>query len=163
MLGDEQRAWLLDELRTASRTHALVLWVSSVPWIAEVQPGADHWGGYPEERAHIAEVIATEGIRNLLMVAGDAHMVALDDGSNSNYSSATGPGFPVFHVAALDRPGSEKGGPYSEGTFPGAGQFGRLEVHDDGGGTTTVRATGLTWDGRVLVQHTFEFPAGADA
>jgi hypothetical protein len=163
MLGDEQRAWLLDELRTSSRTHALVVWVSSVPWIAEPNPGADTWGGYPRERAEIAEVIADEHIDNLLMVAGDAHMVALDDGTNSNYSSLPGPGFPVFHVAALDRPGSVKGGPYSEGTFPGPGRYGRLDIRDGGGSTVTVDTVGLTWDGTVLVEQTFEFDAGPDA
>jgi hypothetical protein len=163
MLGDDQRRWLLDELRTSSRTHALVVWVSSVPWIAAVNPGGDTWGGYPDERAEIAEVIATEGIRNLLMVAGDAHMVALDDGTNSNYSTLPGPGFPVFHVAALDRPGSVKGGPYSEGTHPGAGRYGRVDVRDEGGPTIGVQLTGLTWDGEVLVEHAFTFPVGRDA
>lgn len=44
-----------------------------------------------------------------------------------------------------------KGGPYSEGAFPGAGQFGSVEVSDDGGPTVGVELTGRTWDGEVLV------------
>ena len=66
------------------------------------------------------------------MVSGDAHMIAIDDGTNTNYSDTPGPGFPLFNAAALDRPGSIKGGPYSEGTVAGGGQFGTLEIEDTG-------------------------------
>jgi hypothetical protein len=89
------------------------------------------------------------------MLSGDAHMVAIDDGTNSGYGGA---GFPVFQAAALDRPGGVKGGPYSEGTFPGAGQFGTLDVTDTGGDVITLTMTGRTWDGRELVEHTVDVP-----
>ena len=81
-------------------------------------------------------------------------MVAIDDGSNSDYSTAGGGGFPIFHAAALDRPGSVKGGPYSEGAFPGAGQFGLLHIDDDGT-QVAVELEGRDWTGRVLVHHRF--------
>ena len=89
------------------------------------------------------------------MVSGDAHMVALDDGTNTDYSTADAGGFPLLHAAALDRPGGTKGGPYSSGTFPGGGQFGEVEVRDDGA-TMTVVLRGLTWEGDVLVEQAFE-------
>ena len=91
------------------------------------------------------------------MVSGDAHMVALDDGSNSDYSTTGGAGFPVFHAAPLDRPGSIKGGPYSDGAFDGPGQFGLLDI-DDRGDTIAVTATGSNWEGEILVRRTFTFP-----
>jgi membrane-associated phospholipid phosphatase len=157
MLGAQQLAWLERELVTAGRTHALVVWVNPDPWIATADPEADNWGGYPDERRRIADVIAEAGIRNLVMVSGDAHMVAIDDGTNTDYRtdrSAGGPaGFPLLHAAALDRPGSRKGGPYSEGAFPGAGQFGTLTVTDDGGSVVGVELAGRTWRGEVLVSH----------
>jgi hypothetical protein len=155
MLGRRQLAWLLDELRTASRTHALVVWVNPDPWIAPAEPGRDDWGGYADERRRIADTIAEVGTHNLVMLSGDAHMVALDDGTNSDYSRAGGGGFPVLHAAALDRRGEVKGGPYSEGTFPGAGQFGTLSVHDHGGGRITVDLAGRDWRGRTLVAGSF--------
>jgi hypothetical protein len=148
MLGATQLQWLLDELRTSSRSHALVLWVSSVPWIAPEDPGRDDWGGRADERGEILDVIRAASIENLVMVSGDAHMVALDDGTNSG-------GFPVLHAAALDRPGNVKGGPYSDGAFPGAGQYGLVDVHDDGGTHVDVTLSGRTWDGDVLVRRTF--------
>ncbi|MEZ5220534.1 MAG: alkaline phosphatase D family protein [Ilumatobacteraceae bacterium] len=163
MLGDEQLAWLLDELVTSSRTHALVVWANGVPWIGDASTGGDTWAGYADERARISQAIADAGIDDLVMVSGDAHMVAIDDGTHTDYSpGGTGIGFPLLHAAALDRHGSVKGGPYSEGAFPGGGQYGVLEITDPGGDqAVTVAMSGRTWDGRTLVSATFELPAGA--
>jgi hypothetical protein len=158
MLGQRQLDWLLDEIGTASRTHALVVWVNPDPWIAPAEAGRDDWGGYAGERRRIADAIAEAGTGNLVMLSGDAHMVALDDGTNSDYSRGSGGGFPVLHAAALDRPGAVKGGPYSDGTFPGGGQFGVLSVHDDGGAEITVDLAGRDWTGAVLVERSFTIP-----
>ena len=155
LLGDEQERWLLDELGRAS-SYGAVVWVSPDPWIAPAAVGRDDWGGFPEQRRRIADAVADLGVTNLVMVAGDAHMVALDDGSNSDYSTdRRGAGFPVLHAGALDRPGSLKGGPYSEGAFPGAGQFGVVRFDDDGQ-RVQVTLEGRTWSDRSLVRHTFE-------
>jgi phosphodiesterase/alkaline phosphatase D-like protein len=157
MLGEKQLAWLLEELSTASKTHAVVVWANSVPWIGPANPGGDGWAGYPDERRRIADAIAAAAIDNLVMVSGDAHMVALDDGTNTNYSSdGSGTGFPLLHAAALDRRGNVKGGPYSDGTFPGGGQYGTLSVDDDGT-RVIVTLAGKTWDGRTLVSRAFTF------
>jgi len=158
MLGETQLTWLLEELTTSSRTHALVVWVNPVPWIVEAREGGDNWSGFADERRFIANAIAEADIDNLMMLSGDAHMVALDDGSNSDYSNDGGAGFPVFHAAPLDRPGSIKGGPYSDGAFDGSGQFGLLDIADDGD-TISLTATGTNWDGEVLVRRTFTFDA----
>ncbi len=157
LLGEQQLTWLIDELTTSARSHALVVWGQSVPWIEAEGPAAVSWGRYPQERRQIADAIAEAGIDNLVMVSGDAHMVALDDGTSSDYSTSGGGGFPVLHAAALDRPGHIKGGPYSEGAFPGAGQFGVVDITDDGGPTIDVRLSGRTWDGRELVALTRTF------
>jgi len=163
MLGAEQKKWFKSEIVEASRTHELVVWVNPVPWIAEAREGADHWGGFPEERRELADHIADNGIDNLLMVSGDAHMVAIDDGTNTDYSTDGSAGFPLLHSAALDRPGSVKGGPYSEGAIGGGGQFATIEVTDDGD-AITVDLTGLTWDGRELMSYEFSMAGttGAD-
>ncbi len=94
------------------------------------------------------------------MVSGDAHMLAVDDGTNSDYSTEGGEGFPVLHSAALDRPGEIKGGPYSEGTVPGGGQFGTLTVTDDAG-TMAVTLSGRNWRGDELLAY--EFTVGTPA
>lgn len=158
MLGQEQLDWLLDELTTASQSHALVVWVNPDPWIAPADPARDDWGGFADERREIADLIATQHIDNLVMVSGDAHMVALDDGTNSDYSSSgDGAGFPVLHAAALDRPGNVKGGPYSEGAYRGAGQFGTMTVQDHGG-DLTVELAGWDYTGNELVSYELTVP-----
>jgi hypothetical protein len=76
-------------------------------------------------------------------------MLAIDDGTN------TAGGFPVVHAAALDRPGGVKGGPYSEGTFPGAGQYATVRVRDAGGESMRVEITGRDYTGASVVNHDF--------
>jgi hypothetical protein len=160
MLGAEQLEWLQRELEQSAERYPLIVLVSSVPWIATAEPGADHWGGYATERRKIADFIAeANNVSSLLMLAGDAHMIAIDDGTNSNYSAAGDVTFPLLHAAALDRPGSVKGGPYSEGTYPGGGQFGLIEVADTGTAEITVRISGWDWTGTELVGYSFSVPA----
>ena len=154
MLGVPQRERLLAELRAADR-YAAVIWVNPSPWVSPPRAGADDWGGYAWERTLIADAIATEKVDNLVMVGGDAHMVAYDDGTNTDFSTRGGAGFPLLHAAALDRGGGVKGGPYSGGTFPGGGQFGTVTVQDDGT-TTQVTLTGRDWTGRTLLSHTVD-------
>jgi phosphodiesterase/alkaline phosphatase D-like protein len=146
MLGAAQVQWFADELAAvaADPTLALVVWVNSVPWIAAPQAGADHWGGYTTERGAIADIVAATDVP-LVMVSGDTHMIAIDDGTHSGYARDGSPGFPVLQAAALDRPGSTKGGPYSEGAFPGSGQFGTITVTDDGGTEIGVELAGHDW------------------
>jgi phosphodiesterase/alkaline phosphatase D-like protein len=135
ILGPRQRTWLKDKLGAAAGA-PLVIWVNSVPWIARATSGADNWGAYAAEREEIANHVASLGLtRRLLVLSGDAHMVAIDDGTHSNYATGTGRGqrgFVVMHAAPLDRRTSEKGGPYSHGISRERGQFGLVDVTDDG-------------------------------
>lgn len=153
MLGARQLTWFLNELDQSSRTHALVIWVSSVPWIAD---GGDTWGGYAAERRVLSDHIVQRGISNLAMLSGDAHMLAIDDGEHNRFSSGgEGPGFPIFQAAALDRPGSRKGGPYTMGPITGGGHFGEMDVEDPGAGPVAVTWRARDALGRVYFEHRF--------
>ena len=154
MLGTEQLQWLQDRLIEGRDRYAMTVLVTQVPWIAAAAPGADHWGGYAQERAVIANFIADNEIDNLMMLSGDAHMIAIDDGTNTDYSTSGNASFPLLQAAALDRPGSTKGGPYSEGVFPGGGQFGLIEVTDTGD-SLQVRLRGMNWKADTLVEYSF--------
>ena len=135
MLGAAQKEWFKSELAAASRSHAVVFWASSGPWIGAEDSG-DGWAAYADERREIANFIAQNGIQNLIILCGDAHMLAADDGTNSDYSDARGLRIPVLHGSALDQRGGRKGGPYSHGFHlaePGEGCFGWVSVRDDGG------------------------------
>jgi hypothetical protein len=143
---------LKDQLKAAAGA-PLVVWVNSVPWIARATSGADNWGAYAAEREEIANHIASLGLtRRLLILSGDAHMVAIDDGSHSNYATGASRGEPgpvVVHAAPLDQVPSKKGGPYSHGTSRRRNQFGLLSVADDGR-TLTAEVSGRDRDGARL-------------
>lgn len=155
-LGTQQREWLLEELAQADR-YGLVVWVNPDPWLAPARQGSDTWGGFAEERALIADAIAAHDLDNLLMVSGDAHMLAFDDGTNTDFSSSQTGGFPLFHAAAVDRPGGVKGGPYTGPVLPGGGQFGTIDIEDDG---TSIQATltGWNWELQRLFSRVVRFP-----
>lgn len=140
MLGARQKSWFKNELLEASKRAWLIVWVNSVPWI-EASGGGDGWGGFPQEREELARFFSRKEIRPLIILGGDAHMMAIDDGSHSRYAPGQ-PEIPVFHAASLDRPGSLKGGPYSEGAIPGGGFFGLMNVRE------TESALDIEWSGR---------------
>jgi hypothetical protein len=162
MLGRAQTAWLKRELLAARGRYPLTVLVSSVPWIGRRANGDDSWAGHAGERAELSRFIARHRIRGLLMLSGDAHMLAIDDGSHSDYSGTGRAGFPVMHAAALDRPGHVKGGPYSEGAFPGAGQYGTMTVRDRGE-RLAIRLSGRDWRRRERVGYALSVPAGRTA
>lgn len=153
MLGDQQLAWLREELRDAD-DYGLVVWANADPWIGPADPTSDTWQGYAAERAQIADLVAELEVDNLFMVSGDAHMLAWDDGTHTDYSAAGTAAFPLLHAAALDRKASVKGGPYSGPVIGGGGQFGVVDVADDGE-TVTVTAEGRNYRGEVLFTRTF--------
>ena len=156
MMGAEQKAWFKRELRAAAKDHALVFWASSVPWIGN-GPG-DSWESFSTERKELAAFMAEIGIRNLCILCGDAHMLAADDGRNSDYSTTGTLRIPVLHGSSLDQGGSYKGGPYSEGYYTprsDEGCFGWVEV-EDVDGKVTVNFTGRTHRDEVKIQHRFE-------
>ena len=157
MLGSSQKEWLKRELLKGRDRYALVVWVNPDPWIGEAEAGGDTWAGYATERRELSEFIAANRIDNLLMLSGDAHMLAIDDGRNTDYSRTGGADFPLMHAAALDRRGGVKGGPYSEGVFPGSGQYGLVTVRDGGNGLS-VALSGRDYRGRELVGYDFMVP-----
>ena len=156
MLGSKQKAWLKRELLEAKGRYPLVVWISPVGWIGKELDG-DSWPGFPAERAELAIFLADHGITNVLMLSGDAHMLAIDDGSNNGYAPGGRGRFPVFHVAALDQGGSDKGGPYSHDVQIGGGQFGLITVHDRVH-ELTVELSGRNADDKELIHHSFNVP-----
>lgn len=136
MLGARQLDWLEQQLAAAAAS-PLIIWANTVPWITKADEASHHgWAPYAIERRRIAGTIHRLGLTDrLVMVSGDAHMLALDDGRYSQYADAAAPGsrgFVVVQAAPMDQRASVKGGPYSAGIWRGNGQFGLLDVDDDG-------------------------------
>jgi hypothetical protein len=141
VLGWPQKQWFFNELLSANGVYPVIVWVNTFPWISSA--GREDWSLYSCERQEIADFIAANSIQGLFMVSGDAHMLAIDDGTNNDYAAGGGASFPVMHAAALDDVPHMKGGPYSEGAYPGRGQFGLMTIYDDG-----VSPICIAWSGR---------------
>jgi len=149
IMSSEQMNWLKQELRTAHLNHQLALIFSSVSWYGNE---TDNWGGFPEERKMIVEYIEENSIDKVAIICGDAHMSALDDGSNAAALSSiqTSPNtlktrFPVVQAGALLSFGSNKGGTYSHGAFVnplGAGQWVEFQIIDNDAAAISLRITG---------------------
>ncbi len=90
---------------------------------------------YADERSALARRITSLGLQSrLVMLSGDAHMLAFDDGRNN-----VNGGFVVAQSGPLDRFVRPKGGPYShEPPVQKNGQFATLQVEDTG---TVLTAT----------------------
>jgi len=165
MLGARQRAWFEEALARAARDDVpLLVWVSTVPWITRQGDPEDGWQPYSWERRLIADRFASLGLTGrTLMLAGDAHMLAIDDGRNSNYATggeSGARGFPVVQAAPFDRSPTEKGGPYSHGVSTQSGQFAWVKVEDNGE-RVKVRVTGHNINGRDVPRMRIELSCQA--
>ncbi|MGF1591223.1 MAG: alkaline phosphatase D family protein [Pleurocapsa sp.] len=176
LLGNVQRKWLFEQLKIGKQQQqnnreGLTIWVNSIPWIADQNEASSSWNKFAQERKQIANWLKENKIDKLLMLSGDAHMLAIDDGRKStanSYATGGGGSFPVIQVASLDSKASYKGGPYngknyminsavksSNGAIPGKGQWGVLNFFDDGN-KIEVQVE-LKRMENTLIQHTFVF------
>jgi hypothetical protein len=154
MLGRAQKRWLKEMLLRGSMLNPdgtpkpdpqydLIVWANSVPWLST--QGADTWAGFADERKELATFIKTKHVDNLCMISGDAHMLAVDDGTGTGYAEGEPGrrgGFPLFQAASLESWNSQKGGPYSHGSFPGKRQYGLCEVRYNGRPIPEITFTG---------------------
>ncbi|MEM7761187.1 MAG: alkaline phosphatase D family protein [Cyanobacteria bacterium P01_A01_bin.40] len=177
LLGRKQKAWLFEQLKIGKRQQqnsqeGLTIWVNSIPWIAQTSDSkTGSWDKFEGERSEIANFIKENKIDKLLMISGDAHMLALDDGTPgtaNSYATGGGGSFPVIQAASLDSRGSVKGGLYNGGKYiidskiksingaiPGKGQWGLLNFIDHGK-KIEVKVE-LKRMKKTLIKHTFVF------
>lgn len=168
IMSQWQVDWFKRELLNASTDASVdvVFWVEGVPFIDDEELGeaSDTWGCCPAMRAELARFIhSVEPLRGrLFALSGDAHAIMVDDGSNNLYHRGAGDtnstGFPILHAAALARPPSSKGGPYSHGCSVAYNQYGIVTVRDAG-----VDANDTLARRRVCVEFTgIEWSSGAE-
>lgn len=144
MLGTTQKTWFKNTLLAA--TEPLIFVGVNVAWIGTAAPNDDEWFSYSTERQELAEFFEDNNLTNrLYLIHGDAHMLAMDDGTNTQYDSgSSNDGPPLFCAAPLDNANSIKGGPYSEGTYTTSKQqYGTVEISDSG---TSITVTARGWD-----------------
>jgi len=129
--SQQQKEWIFQELQQADN-YDFMVFVTSKPWIGvPTDNNRDEvFGSWMSEEyltnrsdlsVFISEVmLGDDGPQNLLLLGGDAQMVAFDDGTNTYFGPYTNDmpySFPILQSAPLDRPGSHYGGPYSDGCY----------------------------------------------
>jgi uncharacterized membrane protein YhaH (DUF805 family) len=115
--SQEQKTWLYNEIANSTE-YDFVVWITSKPWIGP-DGDDDAWWGQPQDRAELSQhIVQTVTKQNLIALSADAHMIGFDDGRNTYYgSSSSNVSFPILQSGPLDRLGSAKGGPFSDGCF----------------------------------------------
>jgi prolyl oligopeptidase len=125
----------------------------------------DHWSVFSTERREIADFIKSHHIQGVCILHGDSHMIAADDGSNSDYATGGGAPIPVMCGAPLDQDPSLKGGPYSQGVYKmskGESGFGWMQV-DDRGDHIDVTYSGRNNRNEEKISLKFTVPASPTA
>ncbi len=145
-----QRAWFESECLYARDNNLIIAWMSTYSWYGT---GTDNWAFFSSERTDINDFFYCNDIKNLFILSGDAHMLAIDNGINGNFSSSSCPSYsyPVFQAAAIVNGGSYKGGVFSEGGYfmnpdNTVGQFGKVDVYDSGGDSICIAFEGYRVD-----------------
>lgn len=101
-----------------------------------------------------------------MILTGDAHMLAIDDGANGDFTTGHNSPYryPVFNASAVAKSGAHKGGVYNHGSYLNpniyVGQYGLVRVFDNGGDTICFSLEGYRTDtigsyDSLLVNYTF--------
>jgi phosphodiesterase/alkaline phosphatase D-like protein len=162
MLGAEQKAWFKNECINARNNKQVIAWVSTVSYGGKLE---DNWGGFPSERTELANFFRDRSITNMFILSGDAHMVAIDNGSHHDFSTGhNNPNkYPVLQAAALNQSGSFKGGTFSGGYFPNPdrsyGQYGLVQVVDKGDSLIQIKLSGyrVNKEGKEVLLTSYSF------
>jgi alkaline phosphatase D len=83
-----QREWLLYGLQTSRARWKFI--VSPVIFNPTTK-GNDGWGAYPAERAQVLDFIRDHAISGVIVLSGDLHAGAIDDGTNSGLPELVAP------------------------------------------------------------------------
>lgn len=161
-MSQGQNTWLRNEFLQANLNRQIIFWASSVSFAGN---DTDNWGGFSSEREEIADFLRDNNIKNMMIMCGDAHMIAIDDGTNSDFSTVMpNPNlYPIVQASALNGTGSYKGGTYSEGFFFNPtntdGQFALIKVTDNGGADVCIEIDGIRTDavGNTSTLVTYNF------
>ena len=163
MFGTTQKDWFKQQCLAARDNCQMIAWITGTSWGGTQ---SDNWGGFAAERTELSNFFRDNNILNMMIFSGDAHMIAIDNGVNHDFSTGSNNpnDYPVFAAAGLNQSGSNKGGTYSQGAFTNSsstnGQYGIVEVTDNGGSSISFtfrgyRTTGNSTTETQIVTYSF--------
>ena len=101
LLGDDQAAWMENELKTSKATWQLlgqqVMVGNLILETGKQLANLDQWHGYPESRKRLLDFFKTSGVKNVVVLTGDIHSSWANEIVNNptdtvEYDPATGRG-----------------------------------------------------------------------
>jgi alkaline phosphatase D len=182
LLGENQRDWLLRELHASKADWKFI--ISSVPFNRGLRqaldlaltvqdssvsiPGfgrfdglavaiemLDNWTGFAQDQEMLLRFLQENAIKNVIVLSGDFHTAAIDDGANAGLPEIMAGGLDITNsriVALLELFGvgiwNRGGQTLMSSSFKNA--YGRLNVF----GADSVRLEVVDEDGNVLARHT---------
>jgi phosphodiesterase/alkaline phosphatase D-like protein len=116
-----QLQWLLSGIRNSTAIWKVI--ASSSVWSPSYK-GTDSWGGWPVsnqlEQRYLLKRLAEMNVRNVVVVSGDRHVGAIDNGTNSKLPEAT--------ASPLNAQSYSIGGVWSQGIYDRGHCFGTVEA-----------------------------------
>lgn len=153
-LGATQKTWLKNTI-TASTEEVIIIGQSG-PYVTGASAGGDTWDGFITERNELASFFAASShAGKIVMLGGDMHALAANDGSSSPG------GVVMLQAAPFQQTSSVKGGPYTQGPYQSSSAYGRVTINDTGGTTIQVVFKGYTTDGTERISLTKNFTVAA--
>jgi alkaline phosphatase D len=153
IMGTTQLAWFKNELLTAKTNKQIIAWITSVSFNSTAPDETDNWSAFDANRTEISNFLRDNNIANLFIITGDAHMLALDNGTNADFSTGKNNlnRYPIIQAASLYNSGSYKGGTFSNGYFTNkpqfaVGQYALFNITDDGGENISINVKGIRVD-----------------
>ncbi len=118
-LGAEgQLQWLLDGLKNSRATWKFIL----TPVVFNpTHPKTDAWYGFRAERDKIVKFIRDNGIRGVILISGDSHLGAIDDGTHSDFPEMIVPPANIGGCVTAPALGEWSEGIYAPKACPGYG------------------------------------------
>jgi phosphodiesterase/alkaline phosphatase D-like protein len=147
MMGSTQKQWFKDEMMFAKSRYPVIFWVSTINWN---DTSTDSWFVFNTEKTELANFFRDSGISGVIMLQGDNHCIAADDGKNC--AVGTFSGFFSCCAAPIDQSPSSRG-TWTQGTAINNSQFGLVTVRD-GGGTVWIDFEGVVDNGQRNVKLT---------
>lgn len=137
MLGQAQKDWMETLLATNADGAEALIWHMPDQWMGST---SDTWNDFRTEQTELTTMFGDLGwLRRMCIVAGDTHVLAIDDGGGNTLDSGPVPqfgmgGFPVYQFASMDS------GPVQRTTYQynrggsrwGVWQYGTMHVRDRG-------------------------------
>jgi len=127
LLGDDQAAWMEDQLKTSTARWKLVgqqvMVANLILEKGKQLANLDQWQGYPESRTRLLTFLRDSGVKDVIVLTGDIHSswaneLVIDPNDPKQYDPATGkgslavelvtpaissPGFPELFLGLLEQ------------------------------------------------------------